>query len=116
MIVITDNARLAVGTAAHRNAETFNSRTPPTDNRERGAFMKMKYDNLKAMRLRAKLSVAQIAKRCGVTVATVYAWQNGVRRPSDSHLWTLAMMLNADAVELQMMFRRAYRAKHPLTT
>ena len=48
---------------------------------------------LRAARLRAKLSQADIARAVGVTEATVSRWESGVRRPRREEAKRLAALL-----------------------
>ena len=50
---------------------------------------------LRAARLTAKLSQADIARAIGVTVATVSRWESGVRRPRREETIRLSGLLEA---------------------
>jgi HTH-type transcriptional regulator, cell division transcriptional repressor len=48
-------------------------------------------------RQRKGLSVGAVAAAVGVSAATVYAWENGDKRPRDRNLFRLADVLGVEA-------------------
>lgn len=45
----------------------------------------MTKETLRARRRRKDLTLAQVARRVGVSIASVSAWERGERRPKDKH-------------------------------
>lgn len=48
-------------------------------------------DNLKSLRLEAKLGQSALAKNIGVSKGTISLWENGLREPNMSSLISLAV-------------------------
>ena len=51
---------------------------------------------LSARRLRLRLSLADVAKRCGVTLQQIHRYETGANTISAPMLWTLSQCLEVD--------------------
>jgi len=50
-------------------------------------------DHLRDARIKRGLSVAEVAEKSGVSVASVYLWETGKTRPRDANLSALCKVL-----------------------
>lgn len=58
-------------------------------------------ERLKSWRERQGLSVIDLSRMINVAGSTIYAWENGQRKPSRASLRKLAMALTVSAYELE---------------